>query len=72
MPQVESSAVIAVEYVEANSTLIVTFTGGGRYAYAGVSCATYQELLAADSIGRFVNATIKPNHKATRLPQRGL
>ncbi len=68
MPQVESRAVTAAVYDTAGLELVVTFTGGARYAYAGVSRAIYENLLAAESIGRFVNTIIKPNYEATRLP----
>lgn len=67
MPKVESSAVAAVQHDARRRELTVTFVGGARYAYAEVDERTYAALLNADSIGRFVNMVIKPNHAATRL-----
>ena len=70
MPRVQSTAVEAVEHDPRRRDLIVTYTGGETYAYAGVERTTYEALLAADSIGRFVNDIIKPTHPVRRLTAR--
>lgn len=40
----------------------VEFYGSGLYAYRGVSLRVYEEFLAADSKGTFVNEVIKPRY----------
>ncbi len=70
MPRVESSAVEAVEHDAERNDLIVTFSGGARYVYAGVPAALHAELLASASIGGFVNREIKPNFPARLLTPR--
>jgi len=62
VPEVESSAVDRVEYDEASNTLHIWYSGGDRYSYADVPREKYEALLAAESIGAFVNAEIKPHH----------
>ena len=58
--RVESSSVDAVGYDPATAKLYIRFRGSGRaYVYADVPPAVYEALIAADSIGRFVNAEIK-------------
>lgn len=59
---VESSSVVSVGYDEAEQVLEVEFAGGGVYQYLEVAPWQYDQLLAADSIGRYVNGYIKPNH----------
>ena len=57
---VESSSVEAVGYDPATAKLYIRFRGSGRaYVYADVPPAVYKALMAADSIGRFVNTEIK-------------
>jgi hypothetical protein len=70
MRRVESSAVEAVDYKERARRLIVTYSGGATYAYAGVPRASWDALLGAESIGRFVNLEIKPRFPARRLTSR--
>ena len=60
---VESSSVISVGYDEAEQVLEVEFAGGGVYQYFDVAPWQYEQLLRADSIGRYVNGYIKPNHR---------
>jgi hypothetical protein len=40
----------------------VEFHGSGLYAYRGVSPRVYEEFVAADSKGTFVNEVIKPRY----------
>ena len=70
VPKVDSSAVEAVEHAEGRRELVVTYAGGARYAYAGVPAETFRALLAAESIGLFVNREIKPGYPARRLTGR--
>lgn len=62
-----SSAVTMVGYDASRRRLEVEFKGGGLYAYLDVTPAEYGELLAADSIGDYVNTRIKPRHESTML-----
>jgi len=61
MPVVASSAVDRVDYTPSSRALDVWYRGGGQYRYLDVPQTLYEELLAAPSIGAFVNQRIKPN-----------
>lgn len=61
---VTSSNVISVGW--ADDVLEVEFKGG-VYHYAGVPKATYDELMKAESVGRYINAFIKPRYEATKV-----
>ena len=49
------------------ATLTITFNGGRRYAYLGVSPQRYRALCNAESKGQYVNAVIKPNYAFKRV-----
>ncbi|HWH17472.1 MAG TPA: KTSC domain-containing protein [Allosphingosinicella sp.] len=66
MPAVISSAVDWVEYDEASRTLDIWYNEGERYSYFRVPPKLYEELLAAPSIGIFVNKNIKPFFRYSR------
>lgn len=55
----QSSLVASVAYHPALAFLDLVLTNGRRYRYFGVSSQTYNELLQADSKGRFFNSRIK-------------
>lgn len=57
---VDSSNVAAVGHKD--NTLYVEFKHGGLYRYFNVPAETYQAMLAADSVGKFLNAEVKPKH----------
>ena len=63
MPKVESSAVDRVEHDQASGTLDIWYKDGDRYSYFEVPREAYEALLAAESIGAFMNAQIKPNYR---------
>jgi two-component system cell cycle response regulator DivK len=63
MPKVESSAVDRVEYASEGAQLDIWYRGGDRYSYFGVPRHVYETLLAAPSIGTFVNTEIKPHYR---------
>jgi hypothetical protein len=63
MPRVDSSAVDRVEHDPKTGALSIWYKDGDRYTYAGVPGAKYAALLAAPSIGAYVNAEIKPFHQ---------
>jgi hypothetical protein len=62
MSRIHSSSVAAVGYDEDRHELSVRFVGGDTYVYAMVPPSVYRTLLGADSVGRFVNQTIKPTY----------
>lgn len=62
---VQSSNLEAVSYDEPNRRIIVWFKSGGTYAYNNVPKETYEQLLAAESKGEFLNAELKPKFPAT-------
>lgn len=64
---VASSAVRAVRYHAAAKALDVRFEEGREYRYENVPRSKYRALLAADSIGEFVNYEIKPHHPCREI-----
>jgi hypothetical protein len=65
--RIESSAVRAVRYNAASGKLDVRFEDGREYRYSEVPRSMFRALLAAKSIGGFVNREIKPNHPCKGL-----
>ena len=68
MPRVQSSAVDRVDYTPETMTLDIWYKDAGLYSYSGVPERVYRALLAAPSIGRFVNEAVKDHYpfKAAR------
>jgi hypothetical protein len=64
---VESSAVREVRYDPTTMELDVRFEEGREYRYAAVPRSKFRALLAAESIGAFVNHEIKPYHTSTEI-----
>lgn len=62
MIPVRSSSVAAVGYDDQTNELTIRFIGGGTYVYAMVPRSVVDGLLAAESIGTYVNATVKPTY----------
>jgi hypothetical protein len=56
---IESTSLASVGYDPSQKVLEVEFHGGRVYRYFGVPRRRYQELLEADSAGRFLNTRIK-------------
>lgn len=50
-----------------DGVLHVEFSNGGLFSYAGVDNATYQQLLAAKSVGKHFGQYIRPKFKGTKL-----
>lgn len=64
----QSSAISQVGYDPRHRRLYVTFRDSGEtYVYLDVPPREYGDLLAAESIGRFVNERIKPRYKFQHL-----
>ena len=61
-----SSNVVAVGYDPNTLTLEVEFKDGAVYLYFDVPETVYQELMRADSIGKFMNANIRNNYRYTK------
>ena len=75
MPRVklQSSLLSAVTYSIERKTLKVEFTSGEVYLYTKVPLAVYQDLVTADSKGRFFNSRIRdafPYDKQTPLKSK--
>lgn len=65
---VESSSVRSVGYEQ--GVLEVEFLNGGVYQYVDVPPEEHAALLAADSIGRYVNLEIKPFYSVRQVARR--
>lgn len=70
VPHVESSAVDRVEYADEDGRLDIWYKDGDRYSYFDVPREKYDALLAAESVGAFVNAEIKPIYRFELDPAR--
>ncbi|WP_112236690.1 KTSC domain-containing protein [Kribbella monticola] len=60
---VDSASVRSVGYSMSSRTLEIEFVNGSVYQYFDVPQPTYAGLLAASSIGNFVNTQIKPYYE---------
>ena len=65
MIPVTSSNVEAIGY--AAGDLYVDFRSGARYRYRAVPRATFEQLLETDSVGKALNANVKPLFAYERL-----
>jgi hypothetical protein len=70
VPLVRSSAVDRVHYVAESGTLDIWYKGGSRYTYFDVPAEMYRALLAAPSIGQFVNEKVKEHYRFEEEPGR--
>ena len=59
---VNSSNIESVGYDREQNILEIAFKGGGIYQYFNVSEAIYDELMAAESHGKYFHANIKGNY----------
>ena len=62
---VNSSNLSSVGYE--NGTLYVSFHGGRLYSYSGVPYSVFQELMSADSHGKYFAANIRNTYPYERL-----
>lgn len=65
--KVKSSNVIGVSYNPETQELGVAYKGG-VYFYKNVKPETWEALKKAESVGKFMNSTIKPNHSFEKRP----
>ncbi|HQS59997.1 MAG TPA: KTSC domain-containing protein [Gallionellaceae bacterium] len=68
-PCTNSSQVIAHGYDAATSTLAVQYKNGGTYHYKAVPAKLYEELLAAESAGKFIHAEVKSVYEFVKMPE---
>lgn len=61
MTAVKSSDISSVGYDESKSELHIKYNTGQNYIYHKVPKSVYENLLQADSKGRFVNYQVKKN-----------
>lgn len=66
MTPVISSNIQAVGYDQEKKQLHVQFNGGAVYIYAEVPKEVFDELMAAESKGKFINSQIKGKFAATK------
>lgn len=64
---VTSSNVASVGYDQNTLTLEVEFHSGSVYQYFDVPEAVYQEFMAAESTGRYLNRNIKNNYRYAQI-----
>lgn len=64
---VTSSNITEVGYSDEHQILELLFSSGMTYQYFDVPRRIFEELLQAESIGRYVNANIKSNFRYARL-----
>jgi hypothetical protein len=60
MQLVDSSSIEAAGYDPDDREIYIRFLDGRTYAYGDTDEATFQELLAAESVGGYFNRVIRP------------
>ncbi|MGH9821147.1 MAG: KTSC domain-containing protein [Pyrinomonadaceae bacterium] len=67
LTRVEGSSVVAAHgYDPASKTLILHFNGGAIHEYDNFEPEKYEELKAADSVGKYLNANVIRGQYASR------
>ena len=64
---VSSTNVASIGYDSTTGTLEVEFIHGGIYQYFDVPEVIFQELINADSKGKYLNANIKGSYRYARV-----
>lgn len=64
---VSSSAISSVGYDRKSRTLELEFSSGGVYDYHEVPPRVYEELMSAESKGRFVSERIRGQYPSERV-----
>lgn len=62
---VQSSNILKVGHDGEN--MGVVFKGGGEYHYAGVPREVFDKVVSAESVGKAINAHIKPKFPAKKI-----
>jgi KTSC domain len=63
----QSSSIEAAGYDLERRMLRIRYVRGSTYDYQAVPAKVFKDLLAAESKGRFVNWSIKPYYRCTRV-----
>lgn len=61
--RVKSSVIASVGYDE-RGRLEVEFHNGRVYSYSEVPSSVYEELVTAESVGKFFNENVRPHYEA--------
>jgi len=64
---VSSSNVAEVGYDAVTMTIEIAFRNGTVYQYFDIPETVYQELMRANSIGQFLNQSIKNNYRYAKV-----
>lgn len=64
---VRSSNLASIGYDEINEILEIEFLSGGSYQYLDVPVYVYEELMDADSHGKYFNEYIKDKYKTKKI-----
>jgi len=67
MRPIQSSSIAAAGYDRAQEILGMRYVGGSAYDYLAVPPNVFEDFLAAESKGRFVNWRIKPHNRFMRV-----
>lgn len=76
LKEVQSSNITHIGYDAATKTLIVKFItsltnkGSAKWSYAEVPPEKHEELMAAESKGKYFHTHIRNKHKATRIEEK--
>jgi len=65
--EVESSNVAKVGYDKAEKELHVEFKNGSLYRYILVPKTVHEDMMKAESVGKFLNTNIKGNYSYERI-----
>lgn len=68
--KVYSTSIEEIDYDEDKKILSVTFWSGATYKYFDVDYFDYEELIDAESIGRFFNQTIKKKYSCEKVEEQ--
>lgn len=63
---VRSSSIAEIGYNPRHCVLDVLFRNGSFYRYFGVPASVHSSLLAADSIGRYMNRFVRDRYRCVR------
>lgn len=65
---VDSTTMLSVGYDSAHQILEIEFTSGAVYQYLEVPATVFDELICAESKGRYFNQEIRDDYTALREP----
>lgn len=68
--RVKSSVIASVGYDVQERRLEVAFHNGRVYAYFEVPLSVYEELITAESVGKYFNENVRPDYEAELVEMR--